>query len=196
MSQCLFCHKRREVIFGETAEIVMWNMARAAAGVFAGAFYFLTLQYLPIGDATALISLSTLVALILGCVWKERVTAVRVCAMCMLVFGGVLITHPTLVFGGGDGLSRQDMIGYVTGLLGAFFVGMDFLTMRFGLLKGGTNNQCVLHGHWPFMIVAPAFSFLFPGERFNFNIDESTWWEVRSGCRFSCIISLNCKLSI
>mmetsp|Transcript_3416 Transcript_3416/g.6291 ORF Transcript_3416/g.6291 Transcript_3416/m.6291 type:complete len:407 (+) Transcript_3416:240-1460(+) len=103
--------------FGNDARVIKIVIVRGIVGGLGFCLYFYTISVLPLGDATALISLKPVPAIFLGRIWLgEPITPLHVVVTITSVVGSILIAQPSFLFASQHASAS---IGHVTGLLGA-----------------------------------------------------------------------------
>jgi drug/metabolite transporter (DMT)-like permease len=97
-------------------------------------FGLLSVQRLPVGDATVLIMTSpTFASIAAYLVLKEQFGRLEAASTMLSLAGACLVVQPSFLFGGESG----SPIGYVFGLVGGFSMGMGYVFIRWlGALHG------------------------------------------------------------
>lgn len=120
--------------FGTNKLISKVVVFRGLFGGFAFMFKFYTLSALPLGDATALLSLYPIITIFLAhFLLGETMRPLQIVAAISSVVGAALIARPRFLFGDndeGNGDEHPPAIGYVTALLGSIFASAVIVLIR------------------------------------------------------------------
>ena len=119
-------------LFGNSAFVRITLFFRSVFGFAGVAFAFLSVTYMPVGDATVLTMLSPLVSSIgsyfaLGEAWRISEFA----ATFLTLGGATLVARPPFIFGStGDAYAPSSYLGVVFGLLSALGAGTAYMCVR------------------------------------------------------------------
>jgi drug/metabolite transporter (DMT)-like permease len=127
-------------LFGATWYVSMLLLMRSVFGFASTELGFLTVQTLPIGDATVLIMLSSVIGSLMGyIILNESCRTPQIVGTAMSLVGGILISRPTfliraLAFFGfvesADSLETASPVGVVYGLSAAVCASFAFILIR------------------------------------------------------------------
>lgn len=139
---------------------------RATVGPVGMLCYFASLPRIDVGDAIALSRLTPIFAVLIAFVLRlENLNYIMGIGALVCALGGVIITHPPIVFGGdGNHWTKETTIGYGLALTAAAMAGGSFLTTA----KIGTavsELTIIFSNHTPSVIwmgICLCFSFPSP----------------------------------
>jgi drug/metabolite transporter (DMT)-like permease len=123
-------------------------IARGIVGGLAFLCYFYSMTALPLGDATALLSLNPVITVLAAAVFlNEQIRISHIFAAGASLTGSILIAKPSFLFGQGDGTSSSDVsyptMGYLTAILGTCLGAAVFILIR-RAGKGGVHTLQLL----------------------------------------------------
>jgi len=162
---------------GTTADLRRLVVLRGIVGAVGFVLYYYTISHLPLGDATALLSLNPIVTVLAAaCLLEgESLQWSHVTAACLSVVGSVLIAQPTVIFGttvsdnetdvseyGAFGVNNtisspstsQANYGYVTAALGTLCGAGVYILIR----KAGTSGAHTLQLLFSWSVFGVLFS--------------------------------------
>lgn len=155
---------RQDTFFGPKK---FWSLLvfRSTLGSWGMAVYFASIPFIPIGDAAALSKLTPVFALLFVCMLRwEALNSLMAIGALVCTAGGVVVTHPPLLFGGDNHWNKETMIGYSFALGSAILLGSGFLaTARMGTAV--TEFSVAFSSHFPAAIlmgICLCFSFPSP----------------------------------
>lgn len=135
-------------------------LARGVIGGIGLLLYFFTMSSIPLGDATSVLSLSSIITVVASSVFlNEPLTASVVAAAICSVIGSTLIAKPTFIFGTNDDDSNDGIVngfGYVTGLLGSCTAAAVVMLVR----KAGTTGVHTLQLLFSWCLFGSFYSIL------------------------------------
>eukprot|EP01084_Bolivina_argentea_P240062 403385_1 len=139
---------------------IMWLILRGFSGSCAGLSYFLAISVLPLGDAIAVFSIYPLTCCVFGWILlKEEITWIHFALIISSSCGVMLVAQPTFLsfmfkgtFSDND---RVDSHLYVIPIIGAFWAGIAFVSMR---KSKGTHIKLLVLSYSIFSCVAGILS--------------------------------------
>ena len=123
-------------------KLCFYVVLRGVWGGLGATCYTYTITSLPLGDAIAIVSLyPILTAFTARLFLKEKITIIHIIALIISSIGVVLIAQPTVIFGeentnddendnGSGSNSKDNMAGYIVGLISAGLGSMVFVLIR------------------------------------------------------------------
>jgi drug/metabolite transporter (DMT)-like permease len=120
-------------LFGDSWKARAILFLRCVLGYGGIGFAFFAVERLPVGDATTLLMLSSIVAAIGGyCLLGESWGVPELVGTCMSLAGVIFITKPSFIFhsAGSKGVVSLDHVGVVFALCSAVCAGLAFVCIR------------------------------------------------------------------
>ncbi|KAL7532300.1 hypothetical protein ACHAXR_004551 [Thalassiosira sp. AJA248-18] len=147
--------------FGTTYLMTKVVIFRGLFGGLSFMFKFHALSALPLGDATALMSLYPIITIFLAnFVLGETIQPVHIVAAMSSVVGAILIARPGFLFGddgnGDDDEENASAIGYITALLASIFSSLVIVMIR----KAGKVGAHTLQLLFSWMVFGMTLSLL------------------------------------
>jgi len=144
VSSCFIYNNRRNGeqanLFGDSPLATKMLLCRAVLGFFGMSFAFLSIEHMPLADASVILMQSPIVAAILGyVVLGEPWRLAEFTATFVSMIGTILITRPPFIFNalgvhlasdGENYNSKSDSFGALYGVIAAFAAGGSFVAVR------------------------------------------------------------------
>ena len=134
-------------ILGDSLKIKVVVLLRAFFGFLTIGATLLTLDALPLGDATVLIMLGPFFASVFSFIFLGEPWLYPEMAACFVALIGVcFVARPQFLFG--DSSDAYGYIGYIYGILSGMFGGLSFMTIRMlgTSCKMNWRNVCFIQG--------------------------------------------------
>lgn len=197
MSSLLMYHDHRTkadkgmMVFGNSRNVSILLLLRAVIGYGGIAFSFLSMERLPIGDATVLCMLSPFFAAILGVfILREPWGVHEFLATVISLVGAVLVARPTAIFGhiegdGGTGGSK-DTLGITYAFIAAVTSAGAYITVR---MLGTTHkmpwaNVCFSQAIAQIVLSVP--SMYIAGQKVDLNLSRYSCTSFRFASSLYC----------